>query len=102
MKESKIDKKIKFEFRVTTIVLVLFITLGIVACVNNNTKITSSNKISDKEYLNIKDINGDVHLQLIIDKFEYEGHEYIWFKRGQGYHTSGSAIHNPNCKYCKD
>ena len=102
MKESKIDKKIKFEFRVTTIVLVLFITLGIVACVDNNAKITSSNKVSDKEYLNIKDSNGHVHLQLIIDKFEYEGHEYIWFKRGQGDHSSGGAVHNPDCKYCKE
>lgn len=102
MKESNVDKKIKFAFNVTAFVLVVFIILGIAACVDNNAKITSSNKVSDKEYLNIKDSNGYVDLQLIIDKFEYEGHEYIWFKRGQGNKVSGGPVHNPDCKYCKE
>lgn len=87
-------------FNICLITLVLFVLTG---CVEKNVKVTTENKTSDTEYLNLKDISRDINnIQITIDKFEYEGHEYIWFKRGQGDCTSGSAIHNPNCKYCKD
>lgn len=87
-------------FNICLITLVLFVLTG---CVEEYKKITTENKTSDTEYLNLKDNSRDVNnIQITIDKFEYEGHEYIWFKRGAGDYTSGSAIHNPNCKYCKD
>ena len=86
-------------FNIYVIILVLFVLTG---CVEKNVKITTENKTSDTEYLNLKNNSNDIRMQIIIDKFEYEGHEYIWFKRGQGDYTSGSAIHNPNCKYCKN
>ena len=87
-------------FNICVITLILFVFIG---CADKNVKITSQTKTSDTEYLNLKDISRDVNnIQIIIDKFEYEGHEYIWFKRGVGESTSGSAVHNPNCKYCKD
>jgi hypothetical protein len=86
-------------FNICVITLVLFVLTG---CVEKNVKITSQTKTADTEYLNLKNNGNDIRMQIIIDKFEYEGHEYIWFKRGQGDYTSGSAIHNPNCKYCKD
>lgn len=87
-------------FNICLITLVLFVLTG---CVEKYKKITTENKTSDTEYLNLKDNSRDINnIQITIDKFEYEGHEYIWFKRGQADYTSGSAIHNPNCKYCKD
>jgi hypothetical protein len=86
-------------FNICVITLVLFVLTG---CVEKNVKITSQTITADTEYLNLKNNGNDIRMQIIIDKFEYEGHEYIWFKRGQGDYTSGSAIHNPNCKYCKD
>ena len=86
-------------FNICVITLVLFVLTG---CIEKNVKITSQTKTADTEYLNLKNNGNDIRMQIIIDKFEYEGHEYIWFKRGQGDYTSGSAIHNPNCKYCKD
>lgn len=87
-------------FNICVITLVLFVLTG---CVEKYKKITTENKTSDTEYLNLKDISRDINnIQITIDKFEYEGHEYIWFKRGTADYTSGSAIHNPNCKYCKD
>lgn len=33
-------------------------------------------------------------------RFDFEGHNYIWFQKGFGDHTSGGAIHDPGCK-CK-
>lgn len=86
-------------FNICVITLVLFVLTG---CVEKNIKVTTQTKTSDTEYLNLKNNSNDIRMQIIIDKFEYEGHEYIWFKRGQGDYTSGSAIHNPNCKYCKN
>lgn len=87
-------------FNICVITLVLFVLTG---CVEKYKKITTENKTSDTEYLNLKDNSRDINnIQITIDKFEYEGHEYIWFKRGTADYTSGSAIHNPNCKYCKD
>lgn len=86
-------------FNICLITLVLFVLNG---CVEKNAKITSQTKTADTEYLNLKNNSNDIRMQIIIDKFEYEGHEYIWFKRGQGDYTSGSAIHDPNCKYCKE
>lgn len=37
-----------------------------------------------------------------IDKFTFEGHEYIRFKFSGGSTASGGAIHNPECKKCKE
>lgn len=85
-------------FNICVITLILFV---FTAC-EKNVKITSQTKTADTEYLNLKNNGNDIRMQIIIDKFEYEGHEYIWFKRGQGDNASGSAIHNPNCKYCKN
>ena len=87
-------------FNICLITLVLFVLTG---CVEKNVKVTTQTKTSNTEYLNLKNNDGnDPSMRIIIDKFEYEGHEYIWFKRGAGDYTSGSAIHNPNCKYCKN
>lgn len=86
-------------FNICVITLILFVLTG---CDEKNKKITRQNKTSDTEYLILKNNSKDPSMQIIIDKFEYEGHEYIWFKRGAGDYTSGSAIHNPNCKYCKN
>lgn len=87
-------------FNICLITLVLFVFTG---CVERNVKVTTQTKTSNMEYLNLKSNSGnDPSMRIIIDKFEYEGHEYIWFKRGAGDYTSGSAIHNPNCKYCKN
>jgi hypothetical protein len=87
-------------FNIYLITLVLFVLIG---CADKNVKITSQTKTSASEYLRLRNnIDDNGYIQIIIDKFEYEGHEYIWFKRGVGESTSGSAVHNPNCKYCKD
>lgn len=86
-------------FNICVITLVLLVFTG---C-KENIQITSQTKTSNTEYLQLKDNNKELsNIRIEIDKFEYEGHEYIWFKRGAGDYTSGSAIHNPNCKYCKD
>ena len=39
----------------------------------------------------------DIHQAYDINKFEYEGHEYIHFCIRPSYGNSG-IVHNPNCK----
>lgn len=34
-------------------------------------------------------------------RYDFEGHSYIWFQDYGGC-VSGGAIHDPECKFCKD
>ena len=38
-----------------------------------------------------------------IIEFDYEGHEYIWFRSLNGGYAGwdGGIVHNPDCKKCK-
>lgn len=36
-----------------------------------------------------------------IEKFEFEGHEYIRFKFNTGNSNNAGIVHNPECKKCK-
>jgi hypothetical protein len=78
------------------VILILFIT----GCTEKDIKVTTQAKTSNIEYLYIiADYNNNpISMKIVINKFEYEDHEYIWFQHGR---ATSSVIHNPNCKYCK-
>lgn len=78
------------------ITLILFVA----GCTEKDIKVTTQTKTSNIEYLHITtNYNNPISMKIVINKFEYEDHEYIWFQYER---ATSSVIHNPNCKYCKD
>lgn len=37
-----------------------------------------------------------------VNKFEYEGHEYIQFSATFDSRSRNGIVHNPRCKYCRE
>lgn len=67
--------------------LTTVVILGLASCEVEGTRIED---YRDKEDLPVK----------YIKHFEYKGHDYIFFKNGEGDFAVGGVVHDPDCK-CK-
>lgn len=71
----------------------LLFGLLLISCVDNSHK--------SKEQLESElTKNKSIELFDEISKFEYENHEYIYFRKGFGKSSTAGVVHNPNC-HCK-
>ena len=83
------------KFIITTIdsVIMLAVICAMVAsCVMEQPSHKENETLS--KHVNIGEMFDDIY------EFNYNGHQYIWFRQFNGFHTGwdGGIVHNPDCE----